>query len=163
MLDRMTRSAGRHLFQFAGHWHAPSHGSSLSLSNESDSASGYARLFRGRRTETVTRRRSKCFSRCIGEEGEWCEFKVTISLITKRSGHLSKRLHEKQTAKANTEMRRTAVTHCSYEAVGFFGCWIRSQSPFPAAVGDLDHSATGERQGMSTSRTGAVAHDARSG
>jgi len=40
--------------------------------------------------------------------------------------------------KANKQMHRTAAPRCSLGTGGFFGAWIRSQSPLPAAVGDFD-------------------------
>ena len=42
---------------------------------------------------------------------------------------------------AHKQMHRTAAPRCSFESAGLFGRWIRSQSPLPAAVGDLDRSA----------------------
>jgi hypothetical protein len=41
----------------------------------------------------------------------------------------------------NKQMHRTAAPRCSFRVAGLFGSWIRSQSPFPAAVGDLDRYA----------------------
>jgi hypothetical protein len=38
---------------------------------------------------------------------------------------------------AHKQMHRTAAPRCSFESAGLFGRWIRSQSPLPAAVGDL--------------------------
>ena len=42
----------------------------------------------------------------------------------------------------NKQMQRTADPRCSFVSRTLFGRWIRSQSPFPAAVGDLDRWAS---------------------
>ena len=66
-------------------------------------------------------------------------FSAMASMTWKRYPKpVGRSMQRKESKAPNNQMHRTATSRCSFVSAGFFGHWIRSQSPLPVAVGEPD-------------------------